>query len=176
MDRGERPVFGDGPLSTLRRVCALAVIAAAFACDPVTENAVSALGGEVPGVPHGPLHRPGQPCLLCHGNFSVAGTVYEKPSSPIGLAGAVVSLTDSTQQTYVFEATNEAGNFYVKNDDWSPVFPLSHVTVTVPGVKPVKMLSDIGRNGGCGSCHLNPAGPASAGHVCIALDDGGTPP
>lgn len=163
-------------MSILRRVCALAVITAASACDPVTENAVSALGGEMPGVPHGPLHRPGQPCLLCHGDFSVAGTVYETPSSPIGLAGAIVSLRDSTQQTYVSEPTNEAGNFYVKNDDWSPVFPLSHVTVTVPGATGVKMLSDIGRDGACGSCHLSPAGPASAGHVCITLDEGGTPP
>ena len=45
------------------------LMAASLSCaaDPVRERQIATLGGETPGVPHGPLHRPGQPCGLCHG-------------------------------------------------------------------------------------------------------------
>lgn len=86
------------------------VVILAAACDPVRSDAVAALGGEAPGVPHGPTHRPGQPCLLGHSNFAVAGTVF----------------------------------------------------------------TDVGRNGACASCHFDPAGRDSPGHV-FAPADGVTP-
>jgi hypothetical protein len=62
---------------------AFALGLAAVGCDdPVHDDAVTALGGEDPNVPIGALHRPGQPCLVCHGGsgpaalaFSVGGTV-----------------------------------------------------------------------------------------------------
>ena len=51
--------------------------------DPVHDEQVAALGPEPAGESPGPLHRPGQPCLVCHGglgpahqSFSVAGTVF----------------------------------------------------------------------------------------------------
>ena len=77
----------------------------AISCyDPVHDQEVAALGGEAPGVPQGPLHRPGQPCNVCHGGigpanlrFSVAGTVYQYSVSPSPAAnGATVQLQDVT--------------------------------------------------------------------------------
>ena len=60
-----------------------ALLVLLLSCDPVHDDAVSALGGETPGIPRGPLHRPGQPCLVCHDGasgdpaaFSMAGTVF----------------------------------------------------------------------------------------------------
>jgi hypothetical protein len=167
--------------------CSLALILVAVtaigACDPVGDDAIAALGPEMPGVRRGPLHRPGQPCLLCHDGsfgappaFSVAGTIYATPSSPIGLEGATVALTDSTGSQYTTMETNAAGNFYVTPDQWNPVFPLSTVAVTSIAAGFAVMQSDIGRDGACASCHFNPAGSASPGQVCITLDEGGIPP
>ena len=67
-----------------RKNLLLIAAGAVFACgDPTHDRAVEVLGGEAPGVPEGPLHRPGQPCVTCHGDsgpasgeFSLAGTVY----------------------------------------------------------------------------------------------------
>jgi hypothetical protein len=163
----------------------LTVIAATSACDPVGDAAQAALGPETPGVRQGPLHRPGQPCLVCHDGalgdppaFSVAGTIYQTPSSAAGVEGASVFLSDSSDggdTQYMTLASNAAGNFYVTPDQWNPVFPITSVVV-VSATKTVIMQSDIGRNGACASCHVNPTGPASPGQVCITLDDGGTPP
>jgi hypothetical protein len=170
-------------MSSWWRTLGWILLATTPACDPVGDDAVAALGPETPGVRPGPFHRPGQPCLVCHTGgltsppaFSVAGTIYQTPSSPIGLEGATVSLTDSTGSNFVTMASNVAGNFYVKPDDWNPVFPLSGVVVTSTTAGFAVMQSDIGRNGACASCHVNPAGPASPGQVCITLDEGGIPP
>jgi hypothetical protein len=152
----------------------------AGACDPVQDSAIGALGGEAPGVRRGPLHRPGQPCLLCHDGalgdppaFSVAGTIFDLPSSTQGVDGATVSLTDANGSS--FDAvTNAAGNFYVTPAQWTPTFPLT-VAVTSSGLR-LTMKTDIGRDGSCAGCHIDPAGPSSPGHVCLTLDDGATPP
>ena len=52
--------------------------------DPVHARQVAALGGDPSGQRNGPTHRPGQPCLVCHGglgpggpDLSVGGTIYE---------------------------------------------------------------------------------------------------
>ena len=74
----------SGGLRASRRVAAVLLAAAVVACvDESHELQVQALGGEAPGVSPGPLHRPGQPCLVCHGEpgpashkFVMAGTVY----------------------------------------------------------------------------------------------------
>ena len=49
-------------------------------CDPVHEAQKDAIGGDTPGVPNGPLHHPGQACIVCHDGaltdpsaFSVGG-------------------------------------------------------------------------------------------------------
>ena len=54
-------------------------IALGACVDETHELQVQALGGEAPGVPKGPLHRPGQPCLVCHGE---AGPASPSSSSP----------------------------------------------------------------------------------------------
>src|ERR1700683_3328645 len=45
---------------------AMLVGALMVGCNPVLDDAIADLGPEKPGVHPGPLHRPGQPCLLCH--------------------------------------------------------------------------------------------------------------
>ncbi len=115
----------------------LSVLATALldgCADPVHNAEVAALGPEANGVPPGPTHRPGQPCLTCHGGegpggltFVTAGTVYVNQYSPdagsTALNGGVVHLVDSEGHTFDSK-TNTVGNFYVTTDQWSPVFPL----------------------------------------------------
>ena len=73
-------------------------------------------------------HRPGQPCLLCHGEghfpaapgediFAVAGTVYPAIDSDEndGLGNVEVAITDATGTTYRVQ-TNDAGNFMLEVD------------------------------------------------------------
>lgn len=166
-------------ISTLRpMVCSALVLFAA--CDPVHDNAVDALGGEVDGVEPGEHHRPGQPCLLCHGGalgdpeeFSVAGTVFLQPTGTEPANRATVELTGADGS--VFElVTNSAGNFYAEPGEFTPEFPLEvevhHQDQTAT------MHSTIGRDGSCAGCHTDPAGPDSPGHVYVTLDDGGVPP
>jgi hypothetical protein len=152
----------------------------AAACDPVHASAVSALGGEAPGVRTGPLHRPGQPCLLCHDGalgdppaFSVAGTVFQRPGDKTPVDGATVTLTDVDGSTYTAQ-TNAAGNFYVTPSQWTPHYPMI-ARIAASGLN-VPMNTLIGTQGACNGCHVDPAGPTSPGHICLALDDGGTPP
>lgn len=149
----------------------LALLVFLLACDPVHNEQVSALPGEVPGVPHGPTHRPGQPCLLCHGDFNVAGTVFADPDTRTPVNGASVSLVDSQGSTFV-ATTNEAGNFFVRTDEWTPAYPMK-VSITSNGIT-TAMTANVGRNGSCASCHFDPIGPASPGHVYTSAD-GGTP-
>jgi hypothetical protein len=120
------------------------------------------------------MHRPGQPCLTCHGGLgpahpelSVGGTAYETQPTTIALEGAVVTLTDA-QGTMRALTTNRSGNFLVFKDDWTPVYPM-HVSLAFGGVS-IDMKTHVGRDGSCADCHTDPAGPASAGHVYLVLD------
>jgi hypothetical protein len=164
-------------------VCLALLVAA---CDPVVDDAVAALGPEDPNVRRGPLHRPGQPCLLCHdgslGNpqrFTVAGTVFQKSGNRVAADGVVVQITDANAQHHDIP-TNAAGNFYLTPSDYDPTFPLQVILNTGGGS--VRMQTQIAGNGttepngACASCHFDPAGADSPGHVCVTLDDGGTPP
>jgi hypothetical protein len=167
-------------MSRSRLLPCFAFAMALAACNPVHQEAVDALGGEAPGVGKGPLHRPGQPCLLCHdgalgdpGEFSVAGTIFRRPSDLEPALGARVTLHGSDGST--FEAvTNEAGNFYVQPRQWTPTFPML-TSVTWQG-QTVRMHTNVGRDGSCASCHVDPASSDSPGHVYLVLDDGGSPP
>lgn len=122
------------------------------------------------------LHRPGQPCLVCHSDkydpggeaFVIAGTIYQHPDDPNdqGLAGAQVSLIDSEDREFS-AYTNAAGNFMIKVDPnltepvattdgrlkvpFEPKFPLT-VAVIYQGVDK-SMDSMIWREGSCASCH-----------------------
>jgi len=70
------------------------------------------------------FHRPGQPCLVCHSEdfspgddvFQVAGTIYLTPTSPDGLAGVTVEVTDAAGRVAT-ATTNRVGNFMFKKGD-----------------------------------------------------------
>jgi len=163
----------------LRVACAIGVLASA-ACDPVNADVVSSLPPS--NVRNGPLHRPGQPCLACHDGvigdpsaFSVAGTIFTTPSETVGVNGASVWMTDSNGTTHQAK-TNAAGNFYVSPSQWTPVYPIVAVKVTSIGDASAVMRSEIGRDGACGSCHTDPPGADSPGHIAMTADDGGALP
>jgi hypothetical protein len=150
----------------------VALAVAASACvDESHELEVQALGGESPGVPKGPLHRPGQPCLVCHGEggpasteFVIAGTVFESQGKTDPATGAGVLIEDVTGSTYT-ATTNEVGNFYITPNQWSPTFPAQ---VQVSQDKNVEqMLTHIGRSGSCAECHTSTPGPTSPGPVYV---------
>ena len=143
-------------------VAMLGASGSASCFDPVHSDDVKALGGEVNGVSTGPRHRPGQPCLVCHGGhgpgspeFSIAGTIYGVRADPEALPGVTVVLQDASGGPPHSVLSNEAGNFYIAVDSWAPVFPIS---VTLQDARAEKggvkeMVSTIGRNGSCAFCH-----------------------
>jgi hypothetical protein len=158
------------------RLLACVCLLASGCADPVLAAEIDALGGETNGVRHGPMHRPGQPCLLCHSSeggrspsFSVAGTLYQKPNGDIPVQGATIHLTDATGATYDL-TSNCVGTFYVEEQKWAPTFPLV-VDISYPqGGLTNKMKSKIGREGSCAKCHAIPAGVDSPGRVYLEKD------
>ena len=162
--------------------CALLVSLAPLsllACNPVVADQVSALGPEAAGVRTGPLHRPGQPCTLCHDGaigdppaFSVAGTVFQSAIGTVGQANVKVTITGADGQVFA-ATTNSAGNFYLTPAQAQPKYP-TRVSLGAGGTT-VTMQSHIGWAGACGSCHVDPAGPDSPGHVYVDVPEGGTP-
>jgi hypothetical protein len=146
---------------------------AAACSDPVRAQAIAALGDEAPGVRPGPLHRPGQPCLVCHGGeqgptFSVAGTVYARAESAVPVSRVTVELLDSEARSFK-AITNCAGNFFVRPDEFLPHYPL-WITVAAADHR-LDMESPVFRDGSCASCHTDPKAPASAGHAYALLDE-----
>lgn len=154
----------------------LGVLASGCA-DPIRSDALVNLGDEDSNVPPGPLHRPGQPCAgACHDGkgpgawiFSMAGTVYQYADDPAPVPGAIINIVDSASHVYKTE-TNCAGNFFVQQADFAPVYP-AWVSVTYRGVS-VPMSSPIFREGACAGCHAIPASQSSAGQVFFALQHG----
>jgi mono/diheme cytochrome c family protein len=155
----------------------LAVLALAFlwagCADPVRTSAIEALGPET-AVPVGPLHRPGQPCGVCHaddgnaGPFSVSGTVYLTKGSTKPAARVEILLFDAANRSHRVR-TNCAGNFYVRPGELRPVYPL-WVTLR-HGTHRTEMESPMFREGSCAACHSESAGPRSAGPVFLAEDE-----
>lgn len=170
-----------------RSIAAVSVLFAAVlsaSCfDPVHSDDVALLGGEVNGVRPGPNHRPGQPCLVCHGGkgpgspeFEIAGTIYlSKKSGSLPASGVEIIITDVTGKNIPVPSSNEAGNFYLPKDRVSLYYPLtvmlrSPLLDTPADVAPEnrtkQMVSVIGRNGGCAFCHVdNLASDAGASHM-----------
>ena len=155
----------------------IAATALAACSDPVHSRQVDDLGGEKPGVPEGPLHRPGQPCVTCHGDygpadseFVFAGTVYQDQMETRPLPDAKVSLVDITGKKYE-TGTNCVGNFFIMKNDYKPSYP---VWVTIffgtAGGEPIgkEMSSPIYREGSCATCHADPPGTDAAGHVFLS--------
>ncbi len=137
--------------------------------DPVHADAVKAAGPEDPGVPTGPLHRPGQRCLVCHGGngpasmvMSFAGTIYKNGNKTQPLANAIVSIADSKGHI-VKTGTNCAGNFFIQRTQFDPVWP-AWVKVTFGG-STATMTTPMFRSGSCNGCHHDPAGQMSPGRV-----------
>lgn len=142
--------------------------------DPVHSEAVDALGAEDPNVPQGEFHRAGQPCTVCHGpkgpasqQFSIAGTVFATADQKVGVAGAQVLLVDSLGSSPPggLLVTNCVGNFYISPDIWDPAYPV-RVAVATPETS-AQMIGHIGREMSCASCHADPAGPTSPGHIYL---------
>ncbi len=164
---------------------ALAAIALTVgaSCDPVHSDAVADLGPEASGVGPGPTHRPGQPCLVCHGGsgpgspqWAVAGTAYQSEEGDTPLVGGTVTITDATGSERAL-GTNQVGNFYISTDDWDPVYPL-HVVLS-SGEQTIEMSSRINGNGSCANCHLGHTGQSTYDQVpAVYLEpvDGGAPP
>lgn len=159
---------------------ALGVCVAPLACgDPVHDAQVAALGGDTPGGP-GPLHRPGQPCLTCHGGqgpasrvFSIAGTVYLVKGQDAPAVGALLVVEDASPVQFGIP-TNRAGNFFVAADDWQPAFPIQPEQVQLGSVVQ-QMLTHVGRSGSCADCHKKPLSSTSPGPVYIATTASGLP-
>ncbi|MDB4983104.1 MAG: uncharacterized protein JWM82_3856 [Myxococcales bacterium] len=158
-------------LFVVHAACAPAVLAPV---DPQHELAVEALGPEDPKVPVGPLHRAGQPCMLCHDlgqdapPFNIAGTVYRDNLTATPLTDADVLLVDAAANHFTAR-TNCVGNFYVRVDEFEPVWPF-WVTIR-QGANDSAMGSPIHRERSCAACHFNPAGPRTAGQVYLTSDD-----
>jgi hypothetical protein len=149
----------------------LAVIAACG--DPVQDKAIEALGPEASGVPKGPFHRPGQPCVLCHSDaggappFSLAGTVYIDADTLTPIDGVQVNFVDSFGSTFS-TTTNCAGNFFVSPREYALDGP---VWVNMRRDEVLReMDTAIYRDGSCAGCHADPLGPALAGHVFLIED------
>lgn len=158
------------PAPTL--LLALAILTAwLVACqDPGKVRAIEALGPEDIFVPEGPLHRPGQPCVLCHDGeearaFSLGGTVYMTPDSDMPAAGSSVGLVDASGAGFI-ASTNCAGNFFVLPEDFQPTYPLWVSLRKEP--QEIAMDSPIHGEGSCAGCHGDKSGPESAGRVYMS--------
>ena len=146
-------------------VFAASVSASCF--DPVHSDDVAALGPEKTGVIEGATHRPGQPCLVCHGasgpaspEFEIAGTIYETAVDPSIAANDVeILVTDATGAQISVRRSNVAGNFYLEKDRQAVFYPLTielRSTLITDEPKGSKvMVTAIGRNGGCAFCHID---------------------
>jgi hypothetical protein len=139
----------------------------------------AALAAAACGVPdHGPLMRPGENCLECHGGsalagepltvpdredarrWTIAGTVYPtlEAAPDEGVEGARVHVRDAGGRAFTLE-TNSAGNFYTAE----PVrFPL-RVAIEHAG-QLFEMPIDV-PYGGCNACHRLPPRQSAPGRL-----------
>jgi hypothetical protein len=136
--------------------------------DPVRDSAIERLGDEQPGVPEGPDHRPGQPCVLCHSEggpasdkpFAVAGTIFQtnSPTSP-GAGGIRVFFIDAASNTRT-AITGASGNFYIPESEWSDLTYPFKTGIRQGNDKPIDMTTTVNREGSCNFCHRpNPGSP-----------------
>ena len=139
--------------------------------DPVREAAIEKLGPEI-GAP-GPLHRPGQPCILCHSDdgdakpFTVAGTSYLDLYSNTPVDDVLVTTIDANGKSFT-ATTNCAGNFFVRPEEFTPTYP---IWLEMQGGMTYRSMESASyREGSCAGCHFNPIGPSSPGPVYL-LDD-----
>ncbi len=136
-----------------------AIAVAAVACTP--EN--------------GPMMRPGEDCLRCHGGsgggegegddgarrWSLAGTVYASPgaSATAGIEGVDVQVTDANGFAFTLHS-NLAGNFYTAEGVAFPV----RVCVRRSGAA-AECMESPSPNGACNSCHALPPSGGAEGRI-----------
>ena len=168
-----RKVLGSGLASRASWSTALLIASVAACADPVLDEAIDALGPETPGVPTGPLHRPGQPCVLCHSEagdappFLLAGTVYVDAESLTPIDDVRVDFIDTFGNAFS-TTTNCAGSFFVRPQEYPAASP---IWVSLRRDEVLReMETPIYRDGSCAGCHADPVGTASAGHVFL-IDD-----
>ena len=161
-------VMGGATLFRIAAACALSACA-----DPVYDDAIEKLGGEEPGVEPGPLHRPGQPCALCHSSrggeseFSLAGTVYVDAALQVPIEDVNVRVVDSQNRRFVAR-TNCAGNFFITPGEFAPDFP---VWLGLDrGAIFRDMDTPVYREASCAGCHSDPKSLSSPGHVFLIED------
>jgi len=177
--------------SVLLLIAAVAPLLPAACGNPAVDDKIAAFGPEDPNVAPGEYHRPGQPCVLCHGKYadaeplmSIGGTIYAFPPAkqnepPLPVKDVKVTLTDSFGESREL-TSNCAGNFFIKKDDWDPAFPLrAEIDYPGPGTDGMQrrvqvMVSRISRDGSCAGCHLGPPTQGSPGWVICS--DADVPP
>jgi hypothetical protein len=141
--------------------------------------AALSLGACVPG--NGPLMRPGEDCIRCHGGevvpntpadagfeprhartWTIAGTLYDTldadPNS--GILGASVDITDANGWSFQLRS-NLAGNFYSAE---SVAFPLQ-VCVEYGGNRTCQQ-SPVAY-GSCNACHTVPPTNGAQGRITV---------
>lgn len=171
---------------------AVAALGAGTSCalDPVHDAKLTELGPERPELypPESALHRPGEPCLTCHGQkgpadsqFYMGGTIYwsrKKDGPPAG--NVYVRIVDANNTNWC-AVTNCNGNFwFAPRQDRRPIaYPvLTSIELTVEPEKNEatkalrRMSSHIGREGSCAACHIrNLRDYASPGHIVLYDND-----
>lgn len=167
-------------LPALLAGAALAAAGNVSCVDEVHDQEVAALGPDVG--PRGPTHRPGQPCLVCHGGegpakqvFSFGGTVMQDQDGDVGAPGAFVLIEDIDGRNWT-ATTNSVGNFYVTPDEFAPHYPAQMTVTSADGSVSQPMLTHVSRDGSCADCHKPTESPSSAGPVYLvatSIPDGG---
>ncbi len=84
-------------------------------------------------------------------------------------ADVLLELVDSKNRVHKV-ATNCAGNFYVQEQDFQPVWPMK-VTLAYGNLHSYTHQTWIYREGSCAGCHTDPATATSPGHVYVTNDD-----
>lgn len=128
----------------------------------------------------GSTHMPGYPCVVCHSEMTLAGTVYLRAGDAYGVQGANVRITDAAGQQLVL-VTNRAGNFSLGGEDGGGrggrglAAPLRWpLRVEVEGAGVVRhMRSHLQREHSCATCHaLTGESATSAGPIYLLREGG----
>ena len=137
------------------------------------------------GAKEGGSHRPGQPCLLCHGPYkgaspqlAVAGTVFSDKTqadsyvdaaadaAKLGQPGVTVTVYDTAVATGRQKKSDASGNFWLTVDEYTPLFPLGARMDCLKAdgtTLQFTMASRISREGSCNACHSVKRDQSSAG-------------
>ena len=114
---------------------------------------------------NGSTMRPGNACTSCHGNFSIAGTIYPTAHEPNncdgvnGSSGVKVVITGSNG-TKLTLTPSSAGNFYSTAQISTPY----SVTLTGNGAATRAMLMPQ-TSGDCNSCHTQNGSNNAPGRI-----------